>query len=41
VLERVLPALPISIAAGILFYFASWLMIEPLAAAAAQRSLFL
>jgi presenilin 1 len=41
VLERVLPALPISIALGIMFYFASWLMIEPLAAAAAQRSLFL
>ncbi|EOD36004.1 hypothetical protein EMIHUDRAFT_467266 [Emiliania huxleyi CCMP1516] len=41
VLERVLPALPISVAVGILFYFISSSLIEPLAAFAADQSLFL
>lgn len=41
VMERVLPALPISIAAGIVFYFSSTLLVEPVADLAAQRSLFL
>jgi len=41
ILDRVLPALPISIAIGIGFYFASWLFVTPLLQAAVAQSVFL
>lgn len=41
ILQKVLPALPISIAVGILFYFTSWLMLTPMASAAAVSHVFL
>ena len=41
VLQRVLPALPISIAAGMAFYFTPWGWLMPLADAAAVRHLVL
>ena len=41
VFERVLPALPISIAAGTAVYFSSTLLVAPLAAFAAEHSVFL
>ena len=41
ILQRVLPALPISIAVGILFYFTSSSMLIPMANAAAVNHLFL
>ena len=41
VFERALPALPISIAAGTAVYFSSTLLVAPLAAFAAEHSVFL
>tara|TARA_B100000524_G_C23563177_1_gene339087 strand:- start:511 stop:705 length:195 start_codon:yes stop_codon:yes gene_type:complete len=41
VLERVLPALPISIAVGMIFYFFAAFLVTPLAEAAANQCLFL
>lgn len=41
ILQKVLPALPISIAVGILFYFTSWLMLTPMSNALAIRHVFL
>ena len=41
ILQRVLPALPISIAVGIAFYFSSCGMLDPMADAAAVRHVFL
>jgi len=41
VIRRVLPALPISIAAGMLTYAASALLVSPLAAATARHGVYL
>jgi presenilin 1 len=40
-LQRVLPALPISIAVGIAFYFTTWLMLTPMAYTSAVSHVFL
>ena len=41
ILQKVLPALPISIAVGIMFYFSSWLLLMPMANTAAMNHVFL
>jgi presenilin 1 len=41
ILQKVLPALPISIAVGIVFYFSSWLLLVPMANVAAVSHVFL
>ena len=41
IMRRVLPALPISIAAGMLTYAASALLVSPLAAATARHGVYL